>query len=162
MNDVWVDMADNDLGWARIGLVQGLRTLRDLGQIRWHDGHIQAQPEVRELFRYALEEAGQQQPHDDEPDDGEWDEAERIGRQTGHVLARCPSCANRCLVPILNSSGTSHGTKSAPWPRCRMCFDPRARVEPVGDLALVRRLRPGKPRTDKQLAEDGLSRGGQT
>lgn len=77
-----------------------------------------------------------------------WAELEAIGRETGHVLARCPSCTARAMVSILNASGTSRWAKSGGgWPRCKQCLAGRGkdgvRVEPVGDVGLVRRVRPG-------------------
>jgi len=80
-------------------------------------------------------------------------EAERIGRTTGHVLAECQACRNRCLVSIYDGSSL-RGTPRHPWPRCRQCFTPAARVAPVGDLALVKHRRPGQPRSRRQLLED--------
>jgi hypothetical protein len=83
-----------------------------------------------------------------------WKELEAIGRETGHVLCRCPSCGGQVMVSILNASGTSRWVKSGGgWPRCQQC---RAgsplgrrrtgvRVEPIGDVALVARVRPGHP-----------------
>ena len=55
---------DDDLGWARLGLIADLRTLRDAGQVRWHDGHLQMRPELLDVVRYAL--AGPE-PHTESP-----------------------------------------------------------------------------------------------
>lgn len=84
-----------------------------------------------------------------------WAELERIGRRTGHVVARCPSCGSKAMVSILNASGTSRWVKSGGgWPRCKQCRagSPLAgergkpvRVEPIGDVQSVARIRPGHP-----------------
>lgn len=86
-----------------------------------------------------------------------WAELERLGRETGHVVARCPSCQSRAMVSILNGSGTSRWVRSGGgWPKCKVCLAGRGkagvRVEPVGDVALVRRLRPGHNPTARGLA----------
>jgi hypothetical protein len=88
-----------------------------------------------------------------------WAELELIGRDTGHVVARCPSCGSRTMVSILNASGTSRWMKSGGgWPRCKQCLAGRGkdgvRVEPAGDVGLVRRVRPGHGPTARQLALD--------
>jgi len=83
----------------------------------------------------------------------DWTEAERIGRATGHVLAQCQACGGRCLVTIYDGSSL-RGTARHPWPHCRLCFQPGARVAPIGDLSLVKHRRPGQPRSRRQLKED--------
>lgn len=85
----------------------------------------------------------------------DWPAAEAIARRTGHVLAQCQACASRCLVSIYDGSSL-RGSRAHPWPHCRQCFTPGARVAPIGDLALVKHRRPGQPRTKRQLLEDGL------
>ena len=89
-----------------------------------------------------------------DPLEATWIELERIGRDTGHVLVRCPGCGNRAMVSILNGSGTSRWAASGGgWPRCKQCC-PGAdapRVEPVGDVALVGRVRPGHCMTEREL-----------
>lgn len=83
----------------------------------------------------------------------DWTEAEQIGRNTGHVLTECQACSGRCLVSIYDGSSL-RGTPRHPWPHCRLCFHPGARVAPIGDLALVKHRRPGQPRSRRQLLED--------
>lgn len=43
-----------------------------------------------------------------------------VGRLSGHAPARCTVCGQVAIVPIVSSSGTRRGRKSAPWQRCRM------------------------------------------
>jgi hypothetical protein len=93
--------------------------------------------------------------------DAVWARNEAIGRETGHVVTRCPGCGARALTSILNSSGTSRWTKSGGgWPKCKQCLD-APRVEPLGDVEAVRRLAPGKNPTARQLrarpAGDGFA-----
>jgi hypothetical protein len=76
-----------------------------------------------------------------------WAKAEVLGRESGHVVCRCPSCRSRCLVSILSTSGTSRWRKTGGgWPKCKVCLE-RPRVEPIGDIALVARIRPSTPAT---------------
>jgi hypothetical protein len=63
MSDVPIDI-DDDIGWARLGLIADLRTLRDAGQVRWRDGHLEMRPELLDVVRLAL--AGQE-PATDPP-----------------------------------------------------------------------------------------------
>jgi hypothetical protein len=62
VSEITVDMT-YEVGWARLALIQDLRTLRDAGQVRWHDGHLQLQRELLEVFRHALvdDETGSEQ-----------------------------------------------------------------------------------------------------
>jgi hypothetical protein len=82
-----------------------------------------------------------------------WLQLEELGRLTGHVLTRCPSCQSRAMTSILNASGTSRWVKSGGgWPRCKQCcpgveLKKKPRVEPIGDVSLVARVRPGYPAT---------------
>ncbi|HET6899926.1 MAG TPA: hypothetical protein VFK70_16335 [Vicinamibacteria bacterium] len=88
---------------------------------------------------------------------------EAIGRNTGHVVARCPGCGNRVMVSIVNTSGTSRWVKSGGgWPRCKQCCPgpppgyegppvPKPpRIEPIGDVELVARVRPGQCMTERE------------
>jgi hypothetical protein len=80
-----------------------------------------------------------------------WARAETIGRLTGHVVVRCPSCQNRAMASIVNTSGTSRWVKSGGgWPKCKQC---RAapRTEPVGDVTLVARIKPGHMATAREV-----------
>ena len=103
-----------------------------------------------------------------------WAKAERTGRRTGHVVCICPRCHQRCMVSIINESGTGRATKSGGgWPWCKVCHDPEVRiskrtrspfrygprVEPLGDVSLVRRIKPGgrsEPPSGRQMIQDGL------
>lgn len=79
-----------------------------------------------------------------------WAELEAIGMNTGHVPCRCPSCGGRAMISIVNSSGTSRWTKSAGgWPKCKQCRQ-APRVEPLGDVSMVARVRPGRPMTERE------------
>ena len=81
-----------------------------------------------------------------------WAELEAIGRLTGHVLVACPGCSGRAMVSIVNTSGTSRWVKSGGgWPKCKQC---RAapRVEPIGDVTLVARIKPGHMATKREAA----------
>ena len=80
-----------------------------------------------------------------------WAKNEEIGQASGHVVTRCPGCGARAMTSILNASGTSRWAKSGGgWPRCKQCCPGRdaPRVEPVGDVNLVARVRPGHPPRD--------------
>jgi hypothetical protein len=65
------------------------------------------------------------------------------------VLVRCPACNNRAMVSVLNASGTRRELKSGGgWPRCKQCcpatdLKHKPRVEPIGDVSQVARVRPG-------------------
>jgi DNA-directed RNA polymerase subunit RPC12/RpoP len=83
--------------------------------------------------------------------DEAWARLEEIGRLTGHVVVRCPGCSSRAMVSIVNTSGTSRWVKSGGgWPKCKQC---RAapRVEPIGDVDLVARIKPGHMATKREL-----------
>lgn len=64
-----------------------------------------------------------------------------VGRHTGHAPARCSSCGAIELVPIVSTSGTSRGRKSAPWQRCRSGHSMVTRKAPRGK-GTVERLGP--------------------
>lgn len=97
-----------------------------------------------------------------DPVEATWAELERVGRWTGHVVARCPVCGARAMVSILNGSGTSRWVKSGGgWPSCKQCSPgvagkDRPRVEPLGDVALVARVKPGHVGTRRALVAVGL------
>jgi hypothetical protein len=85
--------------------------------------------------------------------DGDWDHLEEIGKLTGHVLAECPACHQRAMVSILSASGTSRSAKSSGgWPRCKMC-PAGSKVEPIGDVGLVLRVRPGYSASERQVKQ---------
>lgn len=42
------------------------------------------------------------------------------GRRTGHAPAVCSVCGEPSMLSIVNSSGTTRGLKSTPWPRCHI------------------------------------------
>jgi hypothetical protein len=73
------------------------------------------------------------------------------------VLCRCPGCDGRAMVSILNASGTSRWTKSGGgWPRCKLCcpgveLKRKFRVEPIGDVTVVARVKPGACVTAREL-----------
>lgn len=84
-------------------------------------------------------------------DDAAWAEIERLGRESGHVVCRCPNCGARCSVAVRNSSGTRRSAPSVGWPWCRVCVTVPARpprmahgprVEPIGDVDLVAPIPP--------------------
>lgn len=63
--DVLVTLGDDPVGWERLGVIVDVRTARDAGLIRWHDGHVQVRPELsaelsrrmqrhRDLLEHAL------------------------------------------------------------------------------------------------------------
>jgi hypothetical protein len=91
------------------------------------------------------------------PTDAYWAERERAGYDSGHVVARCPACHQRQMV--------AYSPPSVPWPRCKVCtgdgWDRQSarwlvpRVVPISDLSQIRHKRPGWPRNDRLLRQDG-------
>ena len=87
-----------------------------------------------------------------------WSTAARWGRAHGYVLAVCPGCGQRQLAAVVDTLKADGSLKAGgAWPRCKLCapMDRGPRVQPLDDPSRVRRLRPGEPRTKRQLAEDG-------
>lgn len=87
-----------------------------------------------------------------------WVELERIGRLTGHVVTQCSGCGGKAMTAIVTTTGTSRWVKSGGgWPRCKQCcpgvdLKSKPRVEPIGDVTLVARVRPGHMATARELA----------
>jgi hypothetical protein len=55
------------------------------------------------------------------------------------------------MTSIVTTSGTSRWVKSGGgWPKCKQCRE-APRVEPVGDVTLVARVRPGRMATKFEL-----------
>lgn len=54
------------------------------------------------------------------------------------------------MVSIVTTSGTSRWVKSGGgWPKCKQCRQ-APRVEPLGDVELVARVRPGQCCTERE------------
>lgn len=65
-----------------------------------------------------------------------------VGRRTGHAPAVCDTCGEVSMLSIVNSSGTTRGLASTPWPRC--LITPRCtgrRIVRRADVEDVRRVR---------------------
>lgn len=88
-------------------------------------------------------------PHLEELDDF-WTRHDREGRRSGHLVAWCQRCQTLSLM--------RYSPASVPWPRCKVCLPPPSpRLIAVSDPAACRK-HPGKPRTKRELIEDGWLR----
>lgn len=79
-----------------------------------------------------------------------WDRLERLGRLTGHLVAKCPACGERQMIGYISASATR--------PKCKVCVDP-PRVIVLSDPKLVIHKNPGepfKPTIKVRLLREGL------